>query len=344
LSYFKAVTGWRRFAAAPALLFAIAVTASPAAASPTTTGGGTALAPSATTTTPVATTTTSASSTTPASSTKQKASKFSSSLFGTRLLSLGMRGSDVVALQHDLTALGFTTAASGVFNQQTLQKLKAFQRTYKLSVDGVAGPTSISKLKRLLNSKLHITETALAAKELATGDATVATTPTVTPLPADDSGLTGGTSFTPPPADSPELDATLIDGLAVPAAGTPQVVVDIIDAANKIAFDPYIYGGGHKSFNSAGYDCSGSVSYALHGGGLLASPIDSSQFMSYGLPGKGNWLTIYTNGPTHAYIEIAGLWFDTAAQSASNGMDRWSTTRIAEPGYGKFVPRHPAGW
>jgi cell wall-associated NlpC family hydrolase len=349
LSYFKAVTGWRRFAAAPALLFAIAVTASPAAASPTTTGGGTALAPSVTATTPAATTTTAttttpASSTPPASSTKHKVSKFSSALFGSRLLSLGMRGSDVVALQHDLSALGFSASASGIFSRQTMQELKAFQRTYRLSVDGVAGPTSISKLKRLLNSKLHITETALAAKELATGDATVATTPTNTPLPADDSGLTGGTSFTPPPADSPELDATIVDGLAVPASGTPQVVVDIIDAANKIAFDPYIYGGGHKSFNSTGYDCSGSVSYALHGGNLLASPIDSSQFMSYGLPGKGNWLTIYTNGPTHVYIQIAGLWFDTAAQSASNGMDRWSTTRIAEPGYGKFVPRHPAGW
>jgi cell wall-associated NlpC family hydrolase len=255
-----------------------------------------------------------------------------------------MRGNDVVALQHDLTALGFTTPASGVFSRQTLQRLKAFQRKYRLSVDGVAGPTSISKLKQLLNSKLHITETALAAKELATGSATVATTPSSTPLPADDSGLTGGSSFAPPPADSPEESATIVNGLAVPAPGTPQTVVDIINAANKIAFDPYIYGGGHQSFNSAGYDCSGSVSYALHGGGLLATPVDSSQFMSYGLSGKGNWLTIYTNGPTHVYIQIAGLWFDTAAQSAANGMDRWSTTRIGEPGYGKFVPRHPAGW
>jgi cell wall-associated NlpC family hydrolase len=255
-----------------------------------------------------------------------------------------MRGNDVVALQHDLTALGFTTPASGVFSRQTLQRLKAFQRKYRLSVDGVAGPTSISKLKRLLNSKLHITETALAAKELATGSAMVATTPSSTPLPADDSGLTGGSSFAPPPADSPEEPATIVNGLAVPAPGTPQTVVDIINAANRIAFDPYIYGGGHQSFNSAGYDCSGSVSYALHGGGLLATPVDSSQFMSYGLAGKGNWLTIYTNGPTHVYIQIAGLWFDTAAQSAANGMDRWSTTRIGEPGYGKFVPRHPAGW
>jgi peptidoglycan hydrolase-like protein with peptidoglycan-binding domain len=343
LSYFKAVTGWRRFAAAPALLVALAVTASPAAAA----GGGSGLGPSATsgsttsTATPGTTTTTAASPTTTATKT---VTKFSSALFGSRVLSMGMRGGDVTALQHDLTALGFITAANGVFTRQTLQRLKAFQHRYRLSVDGVAGPTSISKLKRLLNSKLHITETALAAKELATGQAMVATTPSTTPLPADDSGLSGGSSFVPPPSSSPELDATIVDGLAVPAPGTPETVVNIINAANKIAFDPYIYGGGHQSFNAAGYDCSGSVSYALHGGGLLATPVDSSQLLSYGLSGKGNWLTIYTNGPTHAYIEIAGLWFDTAAQSAANGMDRWSTTRIAEPGYGKFVPRHPAGW
>jgi len=86
------------------------------------------------------------------------------------------------------------------------------------------------------------------------------------------------------------------------------------------------------------------VSYVLHAGGLLATPLDSEQFLQYGLPGKGNWITIYTNGPTHAYMEIAGLWFDTAAQTALNGNDRWSPVRIGEPGYGHFVARHPAGW
>ncbi len=86
------------------------------------------------------------------------------------MLSVGMSGSDVLALQHDLTALGFSTSATGRFTAQTVQRLKAFQRKYHLSVDGVAGPTSISELKRLLNSKLHITESALAAKELARRD------------------------------------------------------------------------------------------------------------------------------------------------------------------------------
>ncbi len=175
-----------------------------------------------------------------------------------------------------------------------------------------------------------------------------ATTPSDAPLPTDDTGLSGGVGLGPAPTtgsqSSPEEDATLVDGLAMPAPGTPTAIVNMIDAANKIAFDPYIYGGGHQCFIARGYDCSGSVSYALHAGDLLATPLDSSQFVKYGLAGKGNWITIYTNGPTHAYMEIAGLWFDTAAQSAANGNDRWSTTRIAEPGYGKFMARHPSGW
>lgn len=269
------------------------------------------------------------------------------------MLTLGMQGADVTVLQRDLTALGFRIPASGRFNQVTLDRLKAFQRRFGLTVDGVAGPTTITELKRLLNRKLHIAESAQAAKELASG-----TTPTATssnqPLPAGDSGLSGGvglgTSTTGTPGtpagtqSSREVNATILDGLAIPAPGTPQAIVTMLNAANKIAFDPYIYGGGHGSFNAAGYDCSGSVSYVLHAGGLLATPLDSEQFLQYGLPGKGNWITIYTNGPTHAYMEIAGVWFDTAAQTALNGNDRWSLTRIAEPGYGTFIARHPAGW
>jgi peptidoglycan hydrolase-like protein with peptidoglycan-binding domain len=255
-----------------------------------------------------------------------------------------MSGSDVLALQHDLTALGFSTPATGHFTVQTEQRLKAFQHRYGLSVDGVAGPSSIGTLKRLLSAKLHITETAVAAKELASGKGVVATKQSDLPLPAGDTGITGGVGLGPEASNSVELNATLVDGVAVPAPGTPLAIVTMLDAANKIAFDPYIYGGGHKSFNSRGYDCSGSVSYVLHAGDLLATPLDSEQFLKYGLAGKGNWITVYTNGPTHAYMEIAGLWFDTAAQTAGNGNDRWSTTRIGEPGYGKFLPRHPSGW
>lgn len=258
-----------------------------------------------------------------------------------------MQGLDVTVLQRDLTALAFNVPATGRFNRLTRIRLRAFQRRYRLVVDGVAGRTSITALKTLLSSKLHITESALAARELANGLTITSTGQLNAPLPAGDTGLSGGVGLGPGSAGSSgttEQNATLIDGLAIPAPGAPQPIVNMINAANRIAFDPYIYGGGHGSFNARGYDCSGSVSYVLHAAGLLATPLDSGQFLKYGLSGKGNWVTIYTNGPTHAYIEIAGLWFDTAAQTALNGNDRWSTTRIGEPGYGRFVPRHPSGW
>jgi peptidoglycan hydrolase-like protein with peptidoglycan-binding domain len=141
----------------------------------------------------------------------------------------------------------------------------------------------------------------------------------------------------PAPGGKARLNA---DGTVTAPANAPVAVQEVIAAANRIAFKPYIYGGGHGSFNSAGYDCSGSVSYALHGAGLLSSPEDSSQFESYGSSGSGSWITIWAN-PGHAYMEVAGVFFDTAAQSSSNSNDRWSASR-ASPN-GGFVVRHPAG-
>jgi peptidoglycan hydrolase-like protein with peptidoglycan-binding domain len=328
------------------LFFAVA--AGPAAAGQTGIGGsgGGGLTGTSTTTTPTTTTPSTTTTTTKSTSEKLPSSE-GSHLFGSRMLTLGMKGTDVTVLQRDLSALDLRIPATGHFNRLTLQRLKAFQRKYRLVVDGVAGPTTISTLKRLLNSKLHITESALAAREIANGIAVTATSDNQ-PLPAGDSGLSGGvglgTSTTGTTGSTTEQNATIVGGLVIPAPGTPPALVKMLDAANRIAFDPYIYGGGHASFNAAGYDCSGSVSYVLHAGGLLASPLDSEQFLQYGLAGKGNWITVYTNGPTHAYMEIAGLWFDTAAQTALNGDDRWSPTRIGEPGYGKFIARHPSGW
>jgi hypothetical protein len=129
-------------------------------------------------------------------------------------------------------------------------------------------------------------------------------------------------------------------GLAVAPASAPAAVKEIIAAANKIAFKPYIYGGGHATWNDSGYDCSGSTSYALHGAGLISSPEDSTEFESYGSPGVGQWVTLWANSG-HVYMQIAGLWFDTAAQSSQNGNDRWSTDRISSAG--GFVERHPTG-
>jgi peptidoglycan hydrolase-like protein with peptidoglycan-binding domain len=141
--------------------------------------------------------------------------------------------------------------------------------------------------------------------------------------------------------DSNNTGATAVltpQGLAVAPVNAPPVVKEVIAAANDIATLPYIYGGGHANWIDSGYDCSGSTSFALHGAGLIAAPEDSGELESYGQPGPGVWITLYANGG-HVYMNIAGLWFDTAAQSSSNGEDRWSTTRIS-PASG-FVVRHP---
>jgi peptidoglycan hydrolase-like protein with peptidoglycan-binding domain len=116
-----------------------------------------------------------------------------------------------------------------------------------------------------------------------------------------------------------------------------SVVERVIAAADEIATRPYVYGGGHGSFQSTGYDCSGSVSYALHGGGLLSSPEDSSALESYGEPGPGSHITIYANSE-HAWMVIDGRRFDTIAQQESGS--RWSDSMGSTAGY---VVRHPAG-
>jgi cell wall-associated NlpC family hydrolase len=115
------------------------------------------------------------------------------------------------------------------------------------------------------------------------------------------------------------------------------VIQRVIDAGDEIATRPYVWGGGHGSFESYGYDCSGSVSYALHGGGLLSSPEDSTELESYGEAGPGRYITIYANAE-HAFMVIDGKRFDTVAQAETGS--RWSNTMTSTAG---FVARHPAG-
>jgi cell wall-associated NlpC family hydrolase len=112
----------------------------------------------------------------------------------------------------------------------------------------------------------------------------------------------------------------------------------VIAAGEEIATRPYVWGGGHGSFQSAGYDCSGSVSYALHGGGLLSSPMDSSEFESYGEAGPGRDITIYANSE-HVYMVVDGRRFDTVAQQEDGS--RWSNSMTSTSGY---VVRHPTGF
>ena len=111
--------------------------------------------------------------------------------------------------------------------------------------------------------------------------------------------------------------ARIIKGVAYAPSDAPVAVQRAIWAGNQIRLKPYVYGGGHGSFRSGGYDCSGSVSYALHGGGLLRTPMDSSDFEGYGSGGVGQWITVYTN-PGHAFVEIAGIRLDTSSEGDPN--------------------------
>jgi peptidoglycan hydrolase CwlO-like protein len=126
-------------------------------------------------------------------------------------------------------------------------------------------------------------------------------------------------------------------GMVQAPAGAPAAVGQVIAAGNAIATLPYVYGGGHASFHADGYDCSGSVSYALAAAGLVTSPMVSGAFESWGEPGPGRWITVYANAG-HVWMDVAGWRFDTVA--LAEGGTRWSR---GGGEYSGFVVRHPAG-
>jgi len=127
------------------------------------------------------------------------------------------------------------------------------------------------------------------------------------------------------------------DGVAVAPDSAPDEVKAIIEAGNAIATKPYKYGGGHGRWNDTGYDCSGSISYVLHAAGLVDRALDSTDFMSWGERGRGTWVTIRTN-PSHAYMIVAGLRFDTSARKQTG--NRWTEEMRSARGY---RGRHPEG-
>jgi hypothetical protein len=170
---------------------------------------------------------------------------------------------------------------------------------------------------------------------------------------AAETSPTGGAQFSDPePIVAPGAKATLLpDGTAAAPAEAPPQVQQAIFAANKLLDKPYKYGGGHAKVEDSGYDCSGTVSYALLAAGLLKSPLDSGSFMRWGLKGKGAWITVYTN-PGHAYAMIAGLRLDTSAYGVRARAAR-RIERVTERGPrwrpGKrpargFRARHPLGF
>jgi cell wall-associated NlpC family hydrolase len=143
------------------------------------------------------------------------------------------------------------------------------------------------------------------------------------------------------PAEPPEAvgSAALVRGRAIAPIDAPPAVRAVIAAANRIRTKPYIWGGGHGRWWDRGYDCSGAVSYALHGGNLIESPMPSGPMMSWGSPGRGRWITIYANAG-HAYAVIAGLRWDTSGDTSGTG-PRWHPNMVSSRG---FVARHPPGY
>ena len=135
--------------------------------------------------------------------------------------------------------------------------------------------------------------------------------------------------------------AALVGTRAIAPLNAPAMVKRVIAAANHIRATPYVWGGGHGSFISSGYDCSGAVSYALHGGKLLSTPLTSGSLESFGEEGPGKWITIYANA-AHTYMVIAGLRFDTAGDESGTG-PRWHPTTAAAA-TGSYVVRHPVGY
>jgi peptidoglycan hydrolase-like protein with peptidoglycan-binding domain len=231
--------------------------------------------------------------------------------FGDSTLAIGDKGRDVKTAQRYLNKAGIRTTVDGVYGSGTAAKVKRFERQENLKVDGKLQPADARKLKAA-----------------ASGDS------------GDASGNGGAEAGDAPPAGAADGQTATIsdDGhTATAPANAPQEVKDAIAAANRITDKPYRYGGGHGDFEDSGYDCSGAVSYALHGADLLDQPMDSSGLMSWGESGKGEWITVYAKG-SHAFIVIAGARFDTSGKGEEG--PRWRSEDASTDGY---AVRHPEG-
>ncbi len=162
----------------------------------------------------------------------------------------------------------------------------------------------------------------------------------IVPTSASARCTTGG--LTPAAVDicTPTAKAKLLpNGELIPPKSAPGRIKAVIAAANKIRTKPYLWGGGHGRWWDRGYDCSGSVSYVLHGGRFLQSPLPSGPMEKWGLEGEGRWITVYANAG-HAYAVIAGVRWDTAGDASGTG-PRWHADLLGNEG---FVARHPAGF
>jgi len=218
---------------------------------------------------------------------------------GSRALRTGHTGHDVKVAQDFLTRAGLKIRRDGRFGRSTARVVRRFERRTGLRVDGRLSRIDIARLRATL----------------------------VTGLPPAPTSET--------PGEQAKLNP---DGTATVPASAPGAVKKVIAAANQIAKKPYLYGGGHARFpQDRGYDCSGSVSYALYGGRLLKTPMASGGFTSYGADGPGRWISTYAHGG-HMYMVVAGLRFDTSGKRATGS--RWQTAKRSPSG---FTVRHPVG-
>jgi cell wall-associated NlpC family hydrolase len=165
----------------------------------------------------------------------------------------------------------------------------------------------------------------------------VALTPGVASAGCGGGGLSSAETDICTPTEKARL---LENGMLIPPQSAPARVKAVIRAANRIRSKPYIFGGGHARWWDAGYDCSGSVSYALHGGEFIESPLPSGPMARWGLAGEGRWITVYTN-PGHAYAVIAGVRWDTSGNTDGRTGPSWHEDLRTPAG---FVARHPAGF
>ena len=225
----------------------------------------------------------------------------SAATYGSRTMREGMHGRDVKQLQRYLTGAGYSTTADGAFGPLTAKSVRRFERAYGRAVNGVVPRKDANAIERA-----------------ATKAEPEQTEPVEDTAPTE----TGRARITS-------------DGLAVAPADAPEAVQQVIEAGNEIAKKPYKYGGGHGDWNDSGYDCSGSVSYALHGAGLLNRPKDSGELMSWRFSGRGEWITVFANAG-HVYMKVAGLRFDTSGLDEDG--TRWHDTRRSRDGY---AVRHP---
>ena len=254
-------------------------------------------------------------------------------------LKRGSEGARVVLVQR---WLGID--ADGIFGSGTRRAVKGFQRRHGLTADGIVGPVTWSALRRS------------GARKTSSGDGKRS----AVVLLQRELGIGADGVFGPATQAAVKRfqrrHGLTADGIVGPATwsalghpgrsvvlkrrgggGGSGVVARVVRAANRIQSKPYKYGGGHGRWNDTGYDCSGSVSYALHGGGLLSSALTSSGFMRWGAPGKGRRITIYAS-PSHVYMVIDGRRFDTTGRDETG--TRWQASQRSSAGY---VVRHPPG-